>query len=110
MPKAEASPTHKVFFVIGQKSYTTDGQVKSMEAATFTENSRTYVPVRYLAYALGIDDDGITWNPSTQTVTLSLEDTVLKMVVGNTKLYVNNQEQTMTAAPCDRQVEMNKFR
>ena len=30
-----------------------------MDAETFVENSHTYVPLRYLTYAIGIADRGI---------------------------------------------------
>lgn len=97
--EAMAAPNHKAFFIIGQKAYTADGEIKQMDVDAFVENNRTYIPVRYLAYALGIGDNDINWDQSTQTTTLSLDNTNLQMVVGSAKLYVNNREQTMNAVP-----------
>ena len=96
---AFAAPTHQTVFVIGQNSYTADGQEKTMDAAAFIENDRTYVPVRYLAYALGVAEKDVGWDGSTNTVTLKLGDTTLKMVIGSKILYVNGQPKQMDVAP-----------
>jgi hypothetical protein len=57
-------------FVIGDTSYTMNGQTQPMDAAPFLDGNNTMIPVRYLAYALGFDDSQIVWNPDTQTATL----------------------------------------
>ncbi|NHM27127.1 copper amine oxidase N-terminal domain-containing protein [Desulfofundulus sp. TPOSR] len=57
-----AAPDNKAVFVVGQKGYTADGQAKQMDAAAFVEQGRTYVPVRYLALALRVPEDKITWS------------------------------------------------
>lgn len=64
---ALAAPAHKAVFVVGQESYTVDGQPKEMDAAPFIENGRTFVPVRYLAYALGVAEENIVWVGETGT-------------------------------------------
>lgn len=96
---ALAAPTHQAVFVIGQNSYTADGQEKTMDAAPFIENDRTYVPVRYLAYALGVAEKDVGWDGSTNTVTLKLGGITLKMVIGSKILYVNGQPKQMDVAP-----------
>ncbi|MCS5694609.1 copper amine oxidase N-terminal domain-containing protein [Desulfofundulus thermocisternus] len=99
---ALAAPAHKAVFVIGQKSYTVDGQAKTMDAAPFTENGRTYVPVRYLALALGVAENDIIWVGSTGDVSLKLEDKLVQMKVGSRVLYVNGQAKQMDVAPLVR--------
>ena len=47
---------------------------RPMDAAPFVENGRTYVPVRYLALALGIRPEDIGWDEKTETVMLTLGD------------------------------------
>ncbi|WP_099084042.1 stalk domain-containing protein [Desulforamulus profundi] len=46
------------------------------------ENNRTYVPIRYLAYACGVTDQDIKWDNALEIVTLKLGDTILQMQVG----------------------------
>ncbi|MDQ0286813.1 hypothetical protein J2Z49_001930 [Desulfofundulus luciae] len=87
-----AAPGHKAVFVVGQGSYTVDGQDREMDAAPFVESDRTFVPVRYLAYALGIAEKDITWDVKTQTVTITAYDdgwaTVVEMQIGVSVLTV----------------------
>jgi len=71
---AFAAPTHRATFVVGQASFTVDGQFRQMDAKTFIENGRTYVPVRYLAYALGVEDKNIVWNSKENRVSLTLPE------------------------------------
>lgn len=96
---AFAAPTHQAVFVIGQNSYTADGQEKTMDAAAFIENDRTYVPVRYLAYALGVAEKDVGWDGTANTVTLKLGGITLKMVIGSKILSVNGQPKQMDVAP-----------
>ncbi|HHW42281.1 MAG TPA: copper amine oxidase N-terminal domain-containing protein, partial [Desulfotomaculum sp.] len=100
---ALAGPTHKAVFVIGQSKYIMDGQEKAMDAAAFIVNDRTYVPVRYLALALGVAEKDIGWEEKAGTVTLALDDITLKLVVGSKTLYVNGQMKTMDVAPLIRE-------
>lgn len=53
-----------------------------MDAASFVENGRTSVPVRYLAYALGVAGDDIVLVGETGTVSLKL---------GGTSVYLSNK-------------------
>ncbi len=77
---ALATQTHKAVFVVDQASYIVDGQVKLMDAKTFIENGRTYVPVRYLGDALGASTE---WNENEKTVTIILGGTAVKLVIGS---------------------------
>ncbi len=86
-----AAPDHKAVFVVGQKGYTADGQAKQMDAAAFAEQGRTYVPVRYLALALGVPEDKITWSPSAGTVTLIRDKVTVVLAVGGKVMYVNDE-------------------
>jgi len=60
--------TTTVVFTIGSTTYTVNGQAHQMDAAPFInpQTSRTYVPVRFLAEALGAS---VNWDPSTQSHT-----------------------------------------
>lgn len=94
---AIAAPNHKAVFVVGQKSYTSDGITKQMDAAAFIENGRTYVPIRYLGYAIGVRDTDIGW--SSPTATLMMDGITVKLSVKNKTYYVNGQAKQMDVAP-----------
>lgn len=91
---------YKASFIVGQNSYTADGQVKQMDATTFVENGRTYVPIRYLGYALGVDGENIGWQDP--NATLVLGDTTVRLTMGSKQYQVNGQSHTMDVTPINR--------
>lgn len=99
-PKSNAMGQHQATFLAGQKMYISDGQAISMDVPSFIQNSRVYVPVRYLGRALGIPDNQITWDGMTQTVTFDQDGVVIRMTVGSNLLFVGEQKQrTMDVVP-----------
>jgi hypothetical protein len=52
-------------FRIGQNYYEAGGKTVPIDATPYVKDGRTYVPVRYLANALGVRDQDITWDPNT---------------------------------------------
>jgi len=97
---ASAMPGVKAIFIVNETSYTVDGQVKQADAKAFIENSRTYVPIRYLALSLGVSEKDIIWkNPE---VILKLESTELKLSVGRNILYKNGQQTGMDVTVLNR--------
>ena len=70
-------------FVVGESQYSNNGVTVAMDVASFIQNNRTYVPVRYLANALGVTDENIAWTEGARTVTLTGANTVVKLTVGS---------------------------
>lgn len=99
---ALAAPAHKAAFTVGQKAYTVDGRQEQMDAAAFIENGRTYVPVRYLALALGVAEKDIMWDGKTATVTLKLGNTTVKLVIGSQTIHINDKIKQMDVSPLIR--------
>jgi hypothetical protein len=99
-PAALVSPAEKgkIYFVIGLDSYTVNGMVYSMDAVTYLKNNRTYVPVRYLAYALGITPENVRWEGESRTATLRNETVEVVLTCGSTDIYVNGRKKTMDVA------------
>lgn len=91
-----------VTFVIGQNSFTVDGQSESMDAVPYIENGRTFIPVRYLAAAMGVIPGDIQWESHTQQVQLKLGSTRVQLQVGSYTLRVNAAQITMDVAPALR--------
>lgn len=52
-------------FLVGGLRYRVGGEFRLMDAAPFVDAGRVFVPVRYLAYALGVPEDGVLWDPLT---------------------------------------------
>jgi len=86
---ARAGPSHQGAFFVRQTSYNLDGRLTEMDAVSFIENGRTFVPVRHLAMAPGVPDSKIVWNPSSRTVTLTKDN--VKTVMNGIDLFMVEQ-------------------
>ena len=66
-----------------------NGSEMSFEVPPVIKDGRTFVPMRAIFEALGATID---WNPDTQTVTSTLNETTISMTVGENKMYKNGEE------------------
>lgn len=92
-------------FTIGQNNYLLLGKEYSMDVAPFVEKDRTYLPLRYLAYSLGIPEDNVKWDESNKTVSLQKENISVRLTVGSNIFFINGKEESMDVFPI-----MNKNR
>ncbi|MBT9281113.1 MAG: copper amine oxidase N-terminal domain-containing protein [Hydrogenibacillus schlegelii] len=77
--------------------------VITMDAAPFIENSRTYVPVRYLANALGVADANVKWDESARLVTLAEPGfPTVEMTIGEKRVTSNGKATATDVAPVIR--------
>jgi trimeric autotransporter adhesin len=95
---APGETTANATFTIGKTSYTVNGVQKTLDVAPFTEGGRTYLPIRFVAEALGVSDDNIIWNDATKTVTLINGDRIASFKVGQSSYTVNGSVVPMDAA------------
>jgi hypothetical protein len=72
---------------------------KTMDVAPYIKNGRTYLPVRFVADALGVNEDNIVWDPVKASVTVFKGDRIAQMTIGSNALMVNGVELTMDAVP-----------
>jgi len=90
-------------FTIGSTTYTVvEAGVaveKTMDVAPYIKDGRTYLPVRFVAEALGVSADNIIWDPVNATVTIFKGDRIAQMTIGSNILLVNGVQLTMDAAP-----------
>ncbi|MEN6389809.1 MAG: copper amine oxidase N-terminal domain-containing protein [Syntrophomonas sp.] len=86
-------------FTVGSTSYYMDGVAQNMEVAPYINNGRTYVPILYLAQALGVQTNDVVWDAGNATITLSKGDQAIQMQVGSKTLLVNGAPRQMDAAP-----------
>ncbi|MBM7685007.1 copper amine oxidase N-terminal domain-containing protein [Defluviitalea raffinosedens] len=96
--KGEASgKSVKVAFTVGSADYTVEGETVTADVAPYIKDGRTMLPVKYVAYALGIDPSNIKWDQATKTVTI-LGDRVVQVKIGSKDLVVNGAVLTMDTA------------
>jgi hypothetical protein len=86
-------------FTIGQTSYTLNGTSVTMDVAPFIQDSRTFLPLRYVANALGVADSNIMWDPISQKVTIIKGSSVAQFTIGSTTMLINGAAVTMDTAP-----------
>lgn len=60
------------------------------------KNDRTFVPLRFIAEALGNE---VAWDANTQTITIKSGDKDIKFVLGSTKMKKGTEESVIDAAP-----------
>jgi len=84
-------------FILEQPSYLEDDSLVEMDAAPYSDNGRTFVPVRYLAQAMGIES--IQWNGDNRSVTLTMGEKTATMVVGEKIMVTTNEQVMMDVSP-----------
>jgi hypothetical protein len=94
-----ATVSNRAVFYVGQQSYTVEGSSYSMPAVTLNREGRVFVPVRYLALALGVPEDKIVWSPSARTVTLFRGGVDVVLAEGGSVIYVGGRAMKIDVAP-----------
>jgi hypothetical protein len=72
-----------------------------MDAKPFIEEKtgRTFVPIRYLAYGLGVAEKDVGWDAAKRQVSLRRGDVQALLTVGSKTLYRNGKATVMDTAP-----------
>jgi len=96
---ATAPTTSSSVFTIGMNYYLLNGSYQVMDAAPYIKNSRTYMPIRYVGYAMGLTDAQIQWYEATRTVILTKGGTTVVLVIGSNTMFVNGVARTMDVPP-----------
>lgn len=69
-----------------------NGRAVKFDVPPVIKDGRTLVPVRALTEALGAE---VTWDQATNSVTVTLGDTVIMLVIGDNVIYVNGEQITL---------------
>lgn len=90
-----------VVFVAGRSEYFVNGETPGhkMDVAPYIENGRTFVPVRYLGYALGVTEDNVKWDGNQQRASLTLPLNTVEMMIGKAQIIKNGQAKDIDVAP-----------
>jgi hypothetical protein len=86
-------------FKIGQASFNLNGTTVNMDVAPYIEDGRTFLPLRYVANALGVQDSNIMYDPASREVTVIKGSTTVQLTIGSTAMLVNDAVITMDVAP-----------
>ncbi|MBQ7660880.1 MAG: copper amine oxidase N-terminal domain-containing protein [Clostridia bacterium] len=78
-----------VELTIGSDTAYLNGKAHTLDAAPINRNNRTMLPVRFLANAFGVSDDGILWDGATRTATLKNASTSIVITIGAPSMTVN---------------------
>ena len=84
---------------IGEPNLIIDGvevPIDESGSVAYVENGRTMMPVRGIAEAIGAE---VSYDNSTQTVTVENEDTMIAMTIGDNEMEVNGQKMMLLTAP-----------
>ncbi|KXG78398.1 Sporulation-specific N-acetylmuramoyl-L-alanine amidase [Fervidicola ferrireducens] len=96
---SEAATAQQAVFFIGAKRYVVNGQSIEMDSAPFIQEGRTFVPLRFLAYALGVPPENIHWSDESRTATLSKDGVIVTTAIGKKALYINGRQVKTDVAP-----------
>lgn len=83
-------------FVVGSSYYEVDGVQYVMDAAPYIDQGRTFVPITYVARALGID---IAWDGGSQSANLSKGAITVQIKIGSNIMQVNGLNVMMDVSP-----------
>jgi len=89
---AASAATKSVLFQPGEYNYTLNDRKLTMDAAPFTKDGITYIPLRFLAHSLGVDNKTISWDRSTGTASLVYQgdsNMEIKVQAGQHQLIIN---------------------
>jgi len=84
-------------FKLGSTDWTLNDVAQTMDVAPYAKDGRTYLPMRYVAKALGIPDTGILWKAGTATFISA--DRVVSVTIGSNVMTINGAPVPIDAAP-----------
>ena len=74
--------------VIGNTTYYVNNTAKTMDTAPIIRESRTLLPIRFVAEAIGAK---VAWNNDERKVTLTLKETTIELWIGVNRARVNGE-------------------
>lgn len=85
-PRGEKKTEIKM--TVGSMTATVNGEVKTLDAAPIIVNSRTMLPVRFVAENLGAT---VAWDAATQTVTIKENGVLIEIAIGKAFAKVDGE-------------------
>jgi hypothetical protein len=85
-----------IVLTVGTDVVTVDGKATSIDAAPEIINSRTFVPIRFIAETFGAD---VEYLAETQGITVTLGDSTIGLQIGNATAVIDGNIVSLEAAP-----------
>nr|WP_207732253.1 copper amine oxidase N-terminal domain-containing protein [Heliobacterium chlorum] len=96
---APAEQQRTAIFKIGDTKLNLGGVESTMDVAPYIKNDRTYLPVRFVAQAVGVSESNIMFNADSQSVVIIKGDRVVKMTINSPMMTVNGVTIQMDTVP-----------
>ena len=96
-PETPAAKPIEVKLTIGSTTAYINGEAQTLDAAPINRNNRTMLPVRFLANAFGVDNDGIKWDGETRTATLINSEVTIVVTIDAPYMTVNGEKVELDA-------------
>jgi len=77
--------------MIGRMAITVNGVDRPIDAPALIENDRTIMPVRYVSYAVGLNENDLEWNDAAKTATIYSEGNTIRFTIDSNVLYFNGE-------------------
>ncbi len=81
---------------IGNSQMKVNGEVQALDCEPVIVNDRTLVPIRAVIEAMG---GTVSWEQETKTATLNYKDDEIKLTIGDTTAYLNDEANVLDTAP-----------
>lgn len=92
----ETADKTTVKLTIGKTTAYVNGVPKTLDSAPIIKDSRTLLPVRFIAESFGAD---VAWDGATSTATITADGISVKLTLGSKTAYVNGEAKALDVAP-----------
>ncbi len=82
-------------FVIGESKFKVNNEEVAMDSAAYVKNGYTFVPVKYVAKAFGIEGNAVQYDKATSTATIIAGNKVINITNGKPFIVVNGTQVPM---------------
>lgn len=94
IPEESTKSQPLILLTIDSLDASVSGQTRTMDAAAFIEQSRTYTPARFVAEALGA---AVTWEEDERCVTITLGDITIELTIDSATAKINGEQVALDA-------------
>ncbi len=95
----DKTAAREVVFTIDEAVYKVDGKEFTMDVAPYVKDGRTFLPVRFAAVAVGVDNENVIWDGGTQTVTILNDARTVQLKLGSNVMTINGTPLYMDVTP-----------
>lgn len=96
---ALAETNFTAIFTIGKNEYSINGQTYTMDVVPYIKDDRTFLPLRYIAYAVGVEPQNIVYDNTSGTITLVKNNKTIKLYINSNILNIDGNTVEMDTKP-----------